>query len=92
MNDIGNYRELFLNLFCMEFKLRKCFFPRKFNDKKIISLRQVEYHFRESFDRLQNTFDRLQNLSRCGRCEDLPLKKNNNKKYLEHTYLHKLNG
>ena len=42
MINIGNYRESFLKLFCMEFKLRKCFFLRKFNDKKIISLRPVE--------------------------------------------------
>ena len=48
MIDIGNYRDLFLKLFCMEFKLRKCVFLQKFNDKKIISLRP-----RMSFDRRQ---------------------------------------
>ena len=32
---IGNYREFFLKLFCMKFKLRKCFFLRKFNVRKL---------------------------------------------------------
>ena len=35
MINIGNYRELLLKLFCMEFKLKKCFFLRKFNVRKL---------------------------------------------------------
>ena len=35
MINIGNYRELLLKLFCMELKLRKCFFLQKFNVRKL---------------------------------------------------------
>ena len=35
MINIGNYRELLLKLFCMELKLRKCNFLRKFNVRKL---------------------------------------------------------
>ena len=35
MINIGNYRELLLKLFCMELKLRKCFFLHKFNVRKL---------------------------------------------------------
>ena len=64
MINIGNYRELFLKLFCMEFKLRKCFFLRKFNDKKIISLRP------------RMSFDGQKIFSWCGRCGGSPCGRN----------------
>ena len=35
MINIGNYRESFLKLFCMEFKLSKCFFLQKFHVRKL---------------------------------------------------------
>ena len=35
MINIGNYRELLLKLFCIELKLRKCFFLKKFNVRKL---------------------------------------------------------
>ena len=63
MINIGNYRESFLKLFCMEFKLRKCFFLQKFNDKKIISLRPVEYHFQYSLNWSRMSFHRQSVLS-----------------------------
>ena len=52
----------------MEFKLRKCFFLRKFNDKKIISLGPVEQHIRYSLNWSRMSFDRQKIFSQCGRC------------------------
>ena len=52
--------------FCMEFKLRKCYFLRKFNEKKSITLRPVAFHFLYSFCRSGMGFDWQKILSRCG--------------------------
>ena len=46
MINIENYRELLLKLFCMELKLRKCFFLQKFNVRKLSLFGRSKYHFR----------------------------------------------
>ena len=52
----------------MELKLKKCYFLQKFNEKKIITLRTVDFHFQYSFCQSRMGFDRQKILSRCGRC------------------------
>ena len=52
----------------MELELKKCYFHRKFNEKKIIILRPVAFHFRYSFCRSRMGSDRQKILSWCGRC------------------------
>ena len=51
MINIGSYAELLPKAFCIDFKLGKCLFHRKFNAKIIITPILFAFHFRIGFCR-----------------------------------------
>ena len=68
MINIGSYKKLLFNAFCIDFKLGKCLFHWKFNAKIIITLLPVAFHFQFCLCRFKSSFDRRRKIfSRCRR-------------------------